>query len=211
MVDVGANCGLYTLIAAAKCGPFGRVLAIEPDPQMCGYIRKSLLANWVHDRVQINEVAASDVEGRVELTVLSERRGDTRIVSLASQNSIFQHTKQVASEGFALSARCRPLDEIIPANVAIKLLKIDAEGHEIEVLRGARRLFDSHCIEYLLIEVSKSYQGARAKVFLEELQRIISLSYQAHFIEQAGKLRLCPDLVAGIPNLGHNNIVFVRS
>ena len=208
MIDVGANCGLFTLIAAARCGPFGRVIAIEPDSGLCAYIRKSLLANWLHDRVRILDVAASDVEDVVEMISLGERRGDTRIAPSASDAPMFARSCLTAVTSVSFSANTRRLDDIVPVDMPIKLLKVDAEGHEVEVLRGAMRLFRTRSIENMMIEVSKEYQGRKFRAFLEEIKLIVELGYNPHCIGPTGALSACANFEQAIPTLGHRNMVF---
>jgi FkbM family methyltransferase len=208
MIDVGANCGLFSLIAAARCGPFGRVIAIEPDSDLCAYIRKSLLANWLHDRVRVLDVAASDVEDVVEMVSLGERRGDTRIAPAASDAPMFARSCLTAVTSVSFSANTRRLDDIVPVDMPIKLLKIDAEGHEVEVLRGARRLFQTRSIENMMIEVSMEYQGRKFRAFLEEIRLIVELGYNPHCIGPTGALSACANFEQAIPTLGHRNMVF---
>jgi FkbM family methyltransferase len=211
MIDVGANCGLFSLIAAARCGPFGRVIAIEPDSELCAYIRKSLLANWLHDRVRVLDVAASDVEGVVEMISLGERRGDTRIAPAASDAPMFARSCLMAIGSAVFSANTRRLDDIVPVDMPIKLLKVDAEGHEVEVLRGARRLFEKRSIENMMIEVSREYQGRKFRAFLDEIRLIAEFGYSPHLIGPTGALSPCVNFEQSIPTLGHRNMVFQAS
>lgn len=65
-VDIGANCGLFTLFAARAVGPRGRVLAIEPSPKMAQRIRFNVAANAA-DHVTIVQAAVGAEDGNATL------------------------------------------------------------------------------------------------------------------------------------------------
>ena len=60
-VDVGANVGSYTVLAAAVCG--ARTLAIEPDPDSADGLRDNIRLNKLADRVTVLQAALGDRDG----------------------------------------------------------------------------------------------------------------------------------------------------
>ncbi len=66
-LDVGANTGHFTYLAAAAVGPSGRVHAIEASPQTARHLRADLEANGLTDRVILHEIAVADAPGEMRL------------------------------------------------------------------------------------------------------------------------------------------------
>ena len=126
-VDVGAHVGAFTVPLARRVGPAGLVVAIEPTPRTAGVLRRTLALNGLTERVTLHECAAGAAEGRARL----------ELAAIGSHNSLLSlGTEAVGTVEVAV----RPLDALIPAGCQISVLKIDAEGLELEVLRGAARL-----------------------------------------------------------------------
>lgn len=125
VVDIGANVGFYTLEAARAVGLQGRVIAFEPEPNNCKRIRRNLEANG-HRNVTLCQMAVSERSGRVELFLGS----DCGIHSLLRERA----------SGEALEVEMVSLDDYFERhNLAPDLIKIDAEGVELQVLRGMQR------------------------------------------------------------------------
>jgi FkbM family methyltransferase len=78
VVDVGANIGYYTLLAARLVGPEGRVYAFEPDPTNFGLLRKNVEANGYKNVVLVNK-ALSNKNGKTKLFINPANRGDHRV------------------------------------------------------------------------------------------------------------------------------------
>src|SRR5262249_18542532 len=121
VVDVGANVGTLTLTAAALVGPEGRVWAIEPHPRPLRYLCANVALNGFAN-VRTVHAAAGESDGLLRLT-------DSR---LDDQN-------RVSADGPGVSVPVRRLDDVVPEG-PVRLLKIDVEGFELFVLRGARRV-----------------------------------------------------------------------
>lgn len=123
-IDVGANIGYYTLLAAHLTGPTGHVTAIEPSPDFGRILTRT--ARIAHRTVRLITAAASDTTGQVTLyTPTPTNLGNTTII--ASNNPAPSFTAAAAP----LTALLNP-DEIATARV----IKIDAEGAEAAVIRG---------------------------------------------------------------------------
>lgn len=133
VVDVGANIGWYTLLAARRAG---KVYAYEPEPTNLELLRKSVAANG-YDNVVASPLAISSSDGRASLH-LSE-------VS-AGWHSI---ARNVGVQ--TLEVPCRTLDTLFPKS-GIDLLKIDVEGYEPEVIAGAKELIAQHRLGHVVLE-----------------------------------------------------------
>jgi FkbM family methyltransferase len=167
-VDVGANIGVYTYFAAHYSS---HVYALEPVPEVAAKLRRGAPSN-----VTVLAIGASDKSGKCAIYMprISKQRVDTR-ASLEMD----------ANPGFELDAfqiETKRLDECGLENVAF--LKIDVEGHEHAVLRGATGLISS-CRPTILIESEERHMAGAVKVtknFLEEF------GYRGFFLDD-GRLR----------------------
>ena len=126
-VDVGANIGYMTLVAAQAVGPTGTVIAVEPHPDNLALLRDNLVRNGVADWVRMVSAAAWDRAGTVELAECGENTGDHRVQTLQSQRNV-------------LSVEAIRLDDIVPAGLHVDVIKLDTQATEHRVLGGATEL-----------------------------------------------------------------------
>ena len=130
-MDLGANCGLYTVLGAAV-NPRATIIAIEPVPKICAALVNNVTQNKLNSRVTILNVAVGSSNGLVDF----HEAEDTRMGSLAVDGYQGQPGKLIKVE-------CRTLDGIIAElKVQPDFIKIDVEGFSDAVLSGARRLLD---------------------------------------------------------------------
>lgn len=138
-VDVGAHIGWYTLKAAKVVGPKGRVIAVEPNRETLLQLRQNIAASGVGSIVTVAPVACSDSE--TTLTFYAAGRQNTGKSSLSAAN---------ASGGSDIPAsylvRARRLDDIVKETAVSRVdeIKIDVEGAELLVLKGATGTLDRH-------------------------------------------------------------------
>jgi FkbM family methyltransferase len=135
-VDVGAHIGYYSLKAAALLGPRGRVIAVEPNPPTVRELQANISASNA-SRVHVYPVACSDREST--LLLYSAPRANTGQTSLSRANA--GQDGVVAAE-FRVPAR--PLDSIVLDDGVqrVDVIKVDVEGAETLVLRGAQWTLD---------------------------------------------------------------------
>jgi len=74
-VDVGANIGMISALAARCVGPEGRVLAFEPNPDAMRRLRRLIETNDLAERIEALSSALSDAEGTMTLSVITEHTG----------------------------------------------------------------------------------------------------------------------------------------
>ncbi len=131
-VDVGAHVGTYSLKAAKAVGEQGRVIAIEPNPVTAAHLRQGIAASG-RNNVTVVEAAAGDRRSRLKLFAAAD--ANTGMASFATGNARRSGTYQERS----VEVDVIPLDQMLPALTLPRLdvLKVDAEGAETMILRGA--------------------------------------------------------------------------
>lgn len=127
VVDVGANCGYFTLSAAREVGSAGTVISMEPNPKLARLLVQSVYANNFDDRCRVINAAATAENGTVELTIPSE--GSSYGTLFGSQRA-----------GQRLQVSGHTLDSITDQSVDV--LKIDAEGSEWLVWSGSTQILN---------------------------------------------------------------------
>ncbi|XP_061345254.1 uncharacterized protein LOC133291089 [Gastrolobium bilobum] len=131
VVDVGANVGMASFAASAMGF---RVLAFEPVFENLQKICEGIYFNRVADLVTVFEAAASDRLGNITVHKLVGRL-DNSAVSATGAKMAFKSNEEIA---FQVSTV--PLDTVIPKSERVLLLKIDVQGWEYHVLKGASKL-----------------------------------------------------------------------
>jgi FkbM family methyltransferase len=127
-IDVGANAGYFTLIAAACVGDSGRVLSIEPNPSVAEQLRVNV-ARSKFSNVIIEQTACSDSAENCTETLYLPDDSSLGKASLSQANA-----RSVES----VKVRSATLDQLIREHALEKVtfVKIDVEGAELMVLRG---------------------------------------------------------------------------
>jgi FkbM family methyltransferase len=120
-VDIGANCGLFTVLGAIKVGNQGRVLAIEPNSVMLDRLRYNIAINELSN-VEICETAIGPEAGEAELHI--DRRQYGRSSIIASEKLVKIKVKLDTLDSITENKNINKID----------LMKIDIEGYEYQAL-----------------------------------------------------------------------------
>lgn len=165
VVDVGANVGYYSLLAASRVGPSGSVYAFEPDPVSAERLSRTVRRNAIH-QISVQEVGLGDSAGNIELfiPVVEGNRTPTMVPH--------GHRNVVSVPITTLDTFCA--NRGIPR---IDVLKIDVEGFEPDVLRGADRLLRSGLIGVILIEFNQIWLNCRGTSSDELYDLLVSYGY----------------------------------
>jgi len=160
--DIGANWGFFTCLAAALVGETGAVAAFEPGERAFDQLRGNVAhaALW---RVILKRCALAQVTGgSVPLVLPGWGHADTgAYVSSSPPSRRTEDVPTLALDDFWRQQGCPRL----------RLIKIDVEGAELQVLRGARQLLHDRACDYLVIETGIYAQryGTRARDTVEFL------------------------------------------
>jgi FkbM family methyltransferase len=127
VLDVGANLGAYAVLFGQWVGPAGRVFAFEPAPQARLGLERHVALNGLHDRVVVRPEAIAATDGTVRFRA-SGPHGDNRIVRLDRDDG----PDRIDVATTSIDTFCRE------RNLHPRFIKVDVEGAELDVLRGAR-------------------------------------------------------------------------
>jgi FkbM family methyltransferase len=175
VVDVGANLGIYTLLAARTgC----KVHSYEPTPSTFAILRQNISANGfdVTDLVNVYNLAVLDRASKVPFTIVEGISGQCHIASMEDTGII---------EVEAVS-----MDDHLAHLSRIDVVKIDAEGSELHVLRGMRNIVSHNPCIRVIIEFAPINLKRLAVQPEELLDEVASMGFDFSLIdEETGSLR----------------------
>ena len=160
LVDVGANVGMYTIWAAKTRE--ARVFAFEPEALNYALLNRNIFRNGLSGRVRAFCVALSDRAGIGELHLSKFMAGG----SSHSLNERVDPYHRPASPEFTQGCVSATLDGLVRDGVvpAPQHIKIDVDGFEPQVIRGAAQTLRSDSVRSMLIEVNQSLPDHMAMV-----------------------------------------------
>ncbi len=148
-VDVGANFGIYTRLLSVRVGPGGEVHSFEPVPHTFRVLA-SCVSKLRMTNVRLYPLALSDRAGEAVMTSPFYREGGSNYYKARIAES-----GGGAGPGRRYPVRLRRMDDVLAgARGPIRFIKIDVEGHELPVLRGAGEVL-ARWKPALLVEVSR--------------------------------------------------------
>lgn len=137
-VDVGANIGSYTILAAGAVG--SEVIAVEPVAHTFSKLRDNILINGIESRVRMVNCGLSDFDGTIQFTA-----------SLDTMNRVALADERIETVDVTVTTLDGLIGESLPA-----VIKIDVEGHEPAVLRGGSSVFGQPTLRAVLMETNGS-------------------------------------------------------
>ena len=173
-VDVGANIGLMSVRASELVSPRGRVFAFEPVPQTFTMLEYNLRLN------DCSNASAYNVAVGIARETLAIYEADT----LSRGSASLFHPNEPAVES---SVQVDTLDHLLDASQSITALKIDVEGWEPAVLKGATRLLSRHDAPMLIVEYTDDRRAGQDGTFQELYRMIRSVNSYRLFVLARGK------------------------
>lgn len=170
-VDVGANLGIMTLAAARAVGPQGKIIAFEPFEQTKRFLERTLWANGLGELATIHHAAVSDHAGTHEFFV-GPTCGHNSLFPLETSNTT---NSGVKGTGTTVEVKLVRLDEVVSATTPVHLLKIDAEGAELEVLESASKIIRAQPEIALIVEFGPSHLKRRGLTTRDWLKPFLDL------------------------------------
>jgi FkbM family methyltransferase len=136
-IDVGANVGYFTALLSRRAS---RVVAFEPNPRLTATLRANKARLPGSDRVELREEAVSDREGTASLFMPEDFCNSLVLASLEVTGA--EHIVEVTTV---------TLDGVL-GHASVGVLKIDVEGHEVRVLRGAHEMLKQGRVRDVIFE-----------------------------------------------------------
>jgi FkbM family methyltransferase len=157
-VDVGANLGYFTLLMADQVGAGGAVHAFEPNPPIADRLAKSIDVNGFHDWVTVHREPLGCEDGR-----------DLALAVPVGEPKNAHITTDFNATG-AIAVRTRRFDSY-PELLNADVIKIDAEGAELDIWRGMSGLFERGGRPLTIVLEFAAVRYADPAGFLGEIQR----------------------------------------
>ncbi len=136
VVDVGANIGFFTLRFARQVGPQGTIVAIEPESLNFKELSQRVIRASLTDRVALRQIALADTHGKLHLKIDPHHPAN----------------HQLSGEGIPVDVTTLDLLMEERGNPAVAFIKIDVQGAELKVLKGAQHTIE-RCYPALFVEV----------------------------------------------------------
>ena len=161
VVDIGAHVGYYTILLEELVGSNGIVFAFEPNPISFNYLHRNVDITTVSRRSDMRRNKSGASLFSFPLAV-----GETETSGFLEDIEKVEHG--IIKESGTFRVQVHPLDSFSLSNVKrLGLIKIDTEGHEVPVLKGAKEVLKKHpetslVIEHQSLKVNDAYEGLSA-------------------------------------------------
>lgn len=154
IIDIGAAKGFHSLLFAKLMHDRGRVLAFEPEPAQCYWFRKNVEANS-YKCIELHQCALSDKEGSA-----------TFYPGNGVGSLVPRPAWEAALQGKAITVQTRTLDNVLNEEHIrdVHIIKMDVEGSDLSVLKGAKHTLDSGNVR-LLMDVDVYSNAEREELF----------------------------------------------
>lgn len=198
-IDVGANVGYYTLLLADLVGEKGRVVAYEPQKNLTELLARSLVINGLASRGIVHRVAiGAERQDSVTLHSIEGFMGSASLSLVPMLNGDPGFTfKRTTSETRVMT--------LAPQHERVDFVKIDVQGHEMQVLEGMRDLIDRSPGIAIAMEFTPSEHGDP----LAALQVIQSYGLKIETIGTDGVVRPVPLSEAAAPDTGDHRMLWL--
>jgi len=174
LIDIGANKGSY-LPAMSRAVPAGQVIAFEPQPILVDYLRKAC-ARCRLTNVTIEHLGISDQSGSLTLTIPGDQ-------PTSPGASFEQRIRDRSKNSHTIDVPITTLDKYLSNEQRrVAAIKIDVEGHELAVLRGADELIKKHA-PLIICEIESRHMTNGT--VLTALEAFHELNYAGHFIHRS--------------------------
>jgi FkbM family methyltransferase len=177
VLDIGGHIGLYTLPAARKVGPNGRVIVFEPGQANFALLKQNVTENGYHN-VTLVQAAVSDSVGETHLMISVDNTGDNSLSGPTTAGRASETVRMVTIDSFMADLSPR-----------VDMVKIDIQGGEPGAMRGAHQTLMAQDDVLLFTELSPAHMTPT--VLKDYLADLTSLGFQLHVIDEA-EHRLVP-------------------
>jgi FkbM family methyltransferase len=148
MLDIGANVGYYSILAAYAC-PNGQVWSFEPSPRTYGILCENIQANRLQN-VVARQLALGETHSMLKFNIYGDQALNSVSVSAEHRHPFFP-----GGPVQVLNVECTTIDDVMNDNhiERVDLIKLDIEGYEYFALKGAERLLARPDAPILVCEI----------------------------------------------------------
>ncbi|MFL5744431.1 MAG: FkbM family methyltransferase [Niastella sp.] len=182
VLDVGANIGFITSLCSYRSGSQGKVWAFEPNPIILTRLNRNIRNNH-YPNTTLYPFALSD----------SNKEGYLELPESFTYNQGVAYVKNGTHSTNAIKIDLRKLDDMVEPGATINVLKIDVEGHELTVLKGAEQIIENKKITNIVYEDHEPYPSEIAAFLTRKGYTIfrmekgwLNLNLTNPFIEPSG-------------------------
>jgi FkbM family methyltransferase len=179
VLDVGANAGIYSLAATASSAHV-RINAFEPTPEIASHLRATAALNGLADRLLVHECAVGAECGSIWLNRFSGEKNDNEgmnFVSTDRHTSGASEVPMVSLDDFCAEAGL----------VRVDLLKVDVQGSEPAVFRGARNLIERKAVRTIFFELNWNHDNPMQCAAGESTRMLSDAGYR--FADPNGRMK----------------------
>ena len=173
VLDIGANIGYYALMEYRCVGPSGRIVAVEPSPQNAALLERNLALNGVRN-VSVFHGAISDRPG-------------TRQLALSAFSNLHSFHGEESPTGEVIDVEIRTVPQAMDGAGSPDLIRMDVEGHEVEVLNGMLEAVErGEMAPMILFETHRRKYGPDHDL-VAPLRRLFACGYRARYIGSSSR------------------------
>ena len=203
VVDIGANVGYYSLLAAEKVGDRGRVVCFEANPELADIAFQNLQINGFGQRSEVVNKAVYSEDTTLSFNLYENFLGSS---SLFVNEDQLQNYREKVRKIDVIGIK---LDSHFRLGEKVDFIKIDAEGAEPFILRGAvRTLRDNPSLKVMLEFSPEIIKGAYGSV-KDFYREILGLGFAIYKIEHDSTLTILTSEAAA--NTQHCDVILKRS
>jgi FkbM family methyltransferase len=185
VVDIGANAGYYSVLCAWRAYPGGQVWAYEPIPKLYRLMSDNLHNNGYAHMAQRRQMALSDHQGTASLRVF-EGYEATSTLRDVSDAFIANTAAETGRPSHLIDVAVARLDDQMADIAEVHLMKIDAEGHEPAIIRGATDILSRSKNLKIVMEFVPPIMGERESI--DHLGLLRKLGFAVYRIETDASL-----------------------
>lgn len=204
-IDIGAHIGYYSLLAALRVETKGTVLSFEPNEINYQWIRDNIALNGLNN-IQVFQTVLGAENKDVQFFLNADNDGGHALwdVGLHSFNKKSRSRPQI------ITLKMSTLDDLLKDKslTGVKLIKIDAEGAEFNILQGAIKTLKTYRIPYVICEINRFALQQMGTTEEQIREFMSSLGYSTYLLR-----RESPNLVKLLPGQYYHspyvfNVVF---
>jgi FkbM family methyltransferase len=175
-LDIGAHIGWYSLNARQAVGQGGMVVAFEPNPSCVSVLKQNILLNSFQT-IKIEKMAVSDINGKSNFWTGDDMAGS--LLKQSAQEFTHYSVKKSAVKVITLDTYCR---EHKFKN--IRLIKIDVEGAEEQVIKGSMKILKKYHPGLILEIYSNTQRSRRTRINM--IRSLIKIGYKLYIFTSGG-------------------------